>query len=209
MNSVAQSAIDTTGCIFALDSSDRAYITACAEVSKNREAIHGGLHSRAMFLASQPLSTTMRTVVRFLATGAYLGYTPLAPGTAGSVLGLILGKLIAPFWVHSAAAFVMLFAVLFAGACLVAGAAEKLYGEHDASIIVIDEVFGMVAAMCFNPTGWIALLAAFALFRVFDIVKPWPAHRFDRMSGGVGVMLDDLAAGIYANLVLQIVRRLI
>jgi len=154
-------------------------------------------------------ATAMRTLVTFLATGAYLGYVPLIPGTAGSVLGLILGKLLAPLWVHSPAAFLMLFGVLFAGACLVAGAAEKLYGEHDASTIVIDEVFGMVAAMCFNPTGWVALLTAFALFRFFDIVKPWPASYFDRMNGGAGVMLDDLAAGIYANLVLQIVRRLI
>ena len=151
----------------------------------------------------------MRTFVTFLATGAYLGYAPLVPGTFGSVLGLILGRLIAPLWVHSPSAFVMLFGVLFVAACFVAGSAEKFYGEHDASIIVIDEIFGMIAAMCFNPTGWVALLAAFALFRIFDIVKPWPAHRFDRMHGGAGVMLDDLVAGIYANLVLQIVRRLI
>jgi phosphatidylglycerophosphatase A len=151
----------------------------------------------------------MRTFVTFLATGAYLGYAPLAPGTFGSVLGLILSLLITPVWVHSPSAFLMLFGVLFVGACFVAGFAEKLHGEHDASIIVIDEIFGMIAAMCFNPITWVVLLAAFALFRVFDIVKPWPAHRFDRMNGGAGVMLDDLVAGIYANLVLQIVRRLI
>ena len=154
-------------------------------------------------------ATLMRTLVMFLATAAYLGYVPLFPGTAGSVLGLILGKLLAPLWVHSPAAFLMLFSVFFIGACLIAGSAEKLCGEHDASMIVIDEVFGMVAAMCFNPTGWVTLLAAFALFRLFDIVKPWPARYFDRMSGGAGVMLDDLAAGIYANLVLQVIRRLI
>jgi phosphatidylglycerophosphatase A len=151
----------------------------------------------------------MRKLVTFLATGAYLGYVPLLPGTAGSVLGLVLAVLLAPLWLRSPAAFLMLFGVLFIGACLIAGSAEKHCGEHDASMIVIDEVFGMVAAMCFNPTSRGALLAAFALFRVFDIVKPWPASYFDRMSGGAGVMLDDLAAGIYANLVLQIVRRLI
>ena len=154
-------------------------------------------------------ATAMRTLITFLATGAGLGYVPLLPGTAGSVLGLMLGLLLAPLWIHSPAAFLMLFGVLFTGACLVAGAAEKLFSEHDASLIVIDEIFGMVAAMCFNPTGWVTLLTAFALFRLFDIVKPWPASYFDRMSGGAGVMLDDLAAGIYANLVLQIVRRLI
>jgi phosphatidylglycerophosphatase A len=150
----------------------------------------------------------MRNVVTFLATGAYLGYVPLLPGTAGSVLGLILAVLLAPLWIHWPAAFLMLFGVLFVGACCVAGSAEKLFVDHDASRIVIDEVFGMVAALCFNPTVWLALLTAFALFRLFDIVKPWPASYFDRMSGGAGVMLDDLAAGVYANLVLQIARRL-
>ena len=89
----------------------------------------------------------MRTLVTFLATGAGLGYVPLLPGTAGAVLGLVLGLLLAPLWRHSPAAFLMLFVVLFTGACWIAGAAEKLYSEHDASIIVIDEIFGMVAAL--------------------------------------------------------------
>lgn len=151
----------------------------------------------------------MRTLVTFLATAAYLGYVPAIPGTAGALLGLLIAWMLAPLWIKSPAAFLMLYGVVFAGACLVAGAAEHQYGERDSSKIVIDEVLGMIAAICFNPTGWGPMLGAFALFRLFDIVKPWPASYFDRMSGGGGVMLDDLAAGIYANLVLQVVRRLV
>jgi phosphatidylglycerophosphatase A len=149
----------------------------------------------------------MRALITFLATGAYAGYVPIAPGTAGSVLGLILGELVfAPIWTRSPAAFLMLFAVLFVGGSLVAGSAERNSGRRDDSHIVIDEIFGMIAALFLIPGGWPWLIAAFALFRVLDIVKPWPASYFDAMHGGAGVMLDDLAAGIYVNLALQILR---
>lgn len=152
----------------------------------------------------------MRALITFFATGAYVGYVPVAPGTAGSVLGLLLAKfLCASLWTRSPAAFVMLFAILFIGACLIAGAAEKHSGEHDSSHIVIDEIFGMIAALFLNPVGWIWIMAGFGLFRAFDVIKPWPASYFDRMSGGAGVMLDDLAAGIYANLVLQVASRVL
>ncbi len=152
----------------------------------------------------------MRALITFFATGAYVGYVPIAPGTAGSVLGLLLAKfLCAPLWTRSPAAFVMLFVVLFIGACLVADAAETYSGEHDSSRIVIDEIFGMTATLFLNPSGWIWILAGFALFRAFDVIKPWPASYFDRMRGGTGVMLDDLAAGIYANLVLQVASRVL
>jgi phosphatidylglycerophosphatase A len=155
------------------------------------------------------LVSAMRTLVTFLATGAYLGYVPLIPGTAGSVLGLILARFLMPVWRAWPASFAMLFILLFVAGCAIAGAAEKLFDRHDASTIVIDEVFGMIAALAFNPTGWLALAVAFVSFRLFDVLKPWPASYFDRMRGGGGVMLDDLAAGIYANLVLQILRRLL
>lgn len=152
----------------------------------------------------------MRALIFFLATGAYSGYVPLIPGTAGSVVGVILARfLCAPLWMRSPAGFVMLFAVLFIGACLVAGTAEKYSGEHDSSRIVLDEIFGMVAVLFLNPPGWLWIVAGFVLFRAFDVTKPWPASYFDAMSGGAGVMLDDLAAGIYANLVLQVAWRVL
>jgi phosphatidylglycerophosphatase A len=151
----------------------------------------------------------MRTLITFIATGAYAGYVPFVPGTVGSIVGVMLGLLLIPVWNRSPAAFLMLFTVVFTAACRIAGAAEKLAGEHDSSTIVIDEIFGMIAAMFLIPAGWLWLLTAFALFRILDVVKPWPASFFDRMHGGAGVMLDDLISGIYANLVLQLVRRLI
>lgn len=152
----------------------------------------------------------MRALITFLATGAYTGHVPLAPGTAGSVLGLILGELIfAPIWTRSPAAFMLLFAVLFVGGCVVAGSAEHNSGRHDDSHIVIDEIFGMIAALFLIPSGWPWLIAAFALFRLLDVIKPWPASHFDTRDGGAGVMLDDLVAGIYANLALQILRRIV
>lgn len=152
----------------------------------------------------------MRSLVTFLATGAYTGYVPVTPGTAGSALGLLIGEWwCAPLWRRSPAAFLMLFGVLFVAACYVAGEAEKQAGAHDASSIVIDEIFGMVAAMFLLPAGWRWLLATFVLFRAFDVLKPWPASYFDRMNGGAGVMLDDLVAAVYANLTLQLLYRIV
>jgi phosphatidylglycerophosphatase A len=96
----------------------------------------------------------MRALITFLATGAYAGYVPTAPGTAGSVLGLILAELIFyPIWTRSPAAFLMLFAVLFVGGCLIAGSAERDIGRHDDSQIVIDEIFGMITALFLIPSG--------------------------------------------------------
>jgi phosphatidylglycerophosphatase A len=153
----------------------------------------------------------MRQLVIFLATGAYSGYAPVAPGTAGSIVGLFAGYFVfAPIWRYSPAAFLMVFMVVFAVACGIAGSAERIFAEHDSSRIVIDEILGMAATMFLNPTGWVALVAGFALFRIFDIIKPFPARFLERnVPRGAGVMLDDLAAAIYANLVLQAARRLL
>lgn len=157
----------------------------------------------------------MRSVTRgiliFLATGAGSGYAPIAPGTAGSVVGLALAYFVlAPVWRVYPLGFALCFGIAFIGGCGVAGAAERILGEHDSSKIVLDEIFGMVAAMFLNPLGAIWVGASFVIFRFFDILKPFPASYFDRrVGGGAGVMLDDLAAGIYANLVLQAARRLL
>ncbi len=152
----------------------------------------------------------MHPLVRFLATGAYTGYVPVAPGTAGSIVGLIIGEVfLAPVWVRSPSVFLLLFALLFAGGCIVAGQAESATGNHDDSQIVIDEVFGMIAALFLIPSGWLWLIVAFALFRALDVIKPWPASYFDSMHGGGGIMLDDLVAGLYVNLTLQIVHRIL
>ena len=161
-------------------------------------------------MVARPGNTpAMRQLIIFIATGAWTGYAPFAPGTFGSIVGLLIGYLVAPVWRHSPAAFLMGFAIAFALACAIAGRAEKMLGEHDSSKIVLDEVLGMVATMFMNPVTWISLAAGFALFRILDIIKPFPASLIDRrVRGGAGVMLDDMAAAIYANLVLQAARRL-
>jgi phosphatidylglycerophosphatase A len=148
----------------------------------------------------------MRQVIIFLATGAYTGYSPVAPGTAGSVVGLIIGYFFcAPMWQQEPMIFAAILAAAYVPACLIAGRAEEIFGEHDSSKIVLDEVLGMIATMFLNPITWLSLLGGFLLFRIFDIVKPFPASLIDRkMPGGPGVMLDDLFSGIYANIVLRI-----
>jgi phosphatidylglycerophosphatase A len=158
----------------------------------------------------------MRQLLVFIATGAWSGYAPFAPGTFGSIVGLVASCLIcAPIWRRSPVAFLLIFAIVFVLGCWIAGRAELILGEHDSSKIVLDEVLGMVATMFLNPTGMnrtglISLAAGFALFRIFDIIKPFPASLIDRrVRGGTGVMLDDMAAAVYANLVLQVARRVL
>jgi phosphatidylglycerophosphatase A len=150
-----------------------------------------------------------RALVVFLASGALVGYTPVIPGTAGSLLGLLLVRTaISSIWQRSPITFLLLFGVAFVVASRVADRAERIFGEADSPAIVIDEVLGMIATMFGNPVSWPWLIAGFTLFRLFDIIKPWPASRFDHMRGGAGVMLDDLAAAFYANLTLRTLRLL-
>ncbi len=150
----------------------------------------------------------MRDLILFLATGLYSGYAPYAPGTAGSVVGVVLvWAITAPLAQRSPLGAALLIAALFAAGCWIAGRAEEILGQRDSPHIVIDEIVGMAVTMYLNPASWPALGAGFALFRLFDIVKLEPARVIDRrMRGGVAVMLDDVAAAIYANLVLHALR---
>ena len=157
-----------------------------------------------------PMTGKRQALITFVATGAFTGYTPLAPGSAGSVLGLLLAKFAAaPLWRHLPAGSLILFGVVFILSCGIADRAERIFGQPDSPMIVLDEVLGMIATMFGNPAGWTWLIVGFSLFRVFDIIKPWPASWFDKMQGGAGLMLDDLAAAVYANITLQVLRRLI
>jgi phosphatidylglycerophosphatase A len=153
----------------------------------------------------------MRSLIILLATGIYSGYFPIAPGTAGSVVGLAVIWLgFGPLWMHSPGLCLIVFAAAFAVSCWISDRAETIFDHHDDSRIVIDEVLGMAATMFGNPLtfGWMML--GFLLFRVADVVKPWPAGLIDRrMRNGAGVMLDDLAAAIYANIVLRVIVRLL
>lgn len=141
-----------------------------------------------------------------LSTCFGLGYIPFAPGTFGSLaafgLYLLLPKLLfegSARYISTAA--VLLFALLFVP---VVRRAERLLGE-DSPKIVIDEVFGYLLAVMFLPKTFMIGLWAFILFRVFDIAKPFPINRSQAIGKGFGVMIDDLLAGLYANILLQFI----
>jgi len=153
----------------------------------------------------------MKTLITLIATGGYVGYIPFAPGTFGSLEGLLFGWLVfAPIAQRSPSLAIALFIVLFLAGCWIAGRAERIFARHDSSRIVIDEILGMAAATFLLPIRWPWMLGAFGLFRLLDIMKPFPASLIDReLHGRVGVMLDDLAAAIYANLILQAALRLL
>jgi phosphatidylglycerophosphatase A len=137
----------------------------------------------------------------FVATVAYCGFSPVAPGTVGSAAGLIFYL---PVWYSgSPAVEVALIGALFAAGVWAGTTAERYFGGIDPGPIVIDEVVGMLITLAFIPVNLAGAIAGFLLFRVFDIIKPYPAGRLERLHGGFGVMADDAMAAVYANLSLR------
>ncbi len=150
----------------------------------------------------------MRGLILFLATGAYLGYAPVASGTVGSLAALPLIFASGALFAFSPVLHLLTLSALIGVACVLAGAAEGYLGEHDSGKIVIDEIVGFLCATAWFDLTLPRLLIAFALFRLFDILKPPPARYFDRqVAGGLGVVFDDVVAGLYANLVLRLLTR--
>jgi len=138
---------------------------------------------------------------RIIATGFYVGYAPIAPGTVGSLLGLFLYWLVPKSdSVYSLIVFVLLF---FVGVWS-ASEVEKESGK-DAKIIVIDEIVGMLITLTFFEKSLRGLAIGFVLFRLFDIIKLFPARLSERLPGGWGVMMDDVIAGIYSAIVLRLI----
>jgi len=138
----------------------------------------------------------MKTAAKILSTFFGLGLFPIAPGTLASAVVVLAYR----FVLHDLAwpLYILLLAVL-----LLAGtAASALYaaelGRPDPGRIVVDEVCGQLAALTLMPSGWIALALTFAFFRFFDIIKPWPIRRLEKLPGGWGIMADDIGAGLAA-----------
>lgn len=137
-----------------------------------------------------------------LAFGFGSGLAPVAPGTVGTLVAVPLYLLLAPLPLQ---AYLLAVAVLFLVGVPVCGAAARSLGVHDDRRIVFDEIVGLLVTMTMAPRGWAWLLAGFLLFRIFDVLKPWPIARVDRgVGGGFGIMLDDVLAGVYAAIVLQL-----
>jgi phosphatidylglycerophosphatase A len=144
------------------------------------------------------------SALRVCATGLWTGFFPIAPGTAGSLLAVALVP-----WLPLAP--LGMGALLLLGAAFLVGIpasarAEKEFGE-DGGPIVVDEVVGQWIALAGLAPSPIALVAGFVLFRLFDILKPFPARSLERVGGGLGVMLDDVVAGLYAAVALRLVLR--
>jgi phosphatidylglycerophosphatase A len=141
----------------------------------------------------------MRHLITMLATGCYIGYTPKAPGTAGSILGLCIIWSLAD---TSSLLYIILTIVLLILGIWVSGRAEIYFG-HDGSQIVIDEIIGVMITFVWIPLTVHTLIIGFILFRIMDIVKPFPADRAQKLPGGIGVVADDVIAAVYAHLLLQ------
>ncbi len=157
--------------------------------------------------ASRQSSVSARQITSsptlFLAFGFGAGLVPKAPGTAGTVVAIPIAVMLSalPFWVEVAVIIVMLIAGIW-----LCGRAADLLGVHDHSGIVWDEIVGYLIAVLFVPHSAIWWLLGFVFFRVFDIVKPWPIREMDhRIPGGLGIMLDDVAAGLFSALCLALI----
>lgn len=138
----------------------------------------------------------------FLATGGYVGKIPLAPGTMGSLVGLAIVYGVSKLSLPMAALITL---AIVSGAVWAADSAERQLRAKDPGCIVIDEIAGMCISMIGIPLTWTTGLAGFFLFRVLDITKPPPIRQLERrLSGGWGVVLDDVAAGIMVNVVLRL-----
>lgn len=144
----------------------------------------------------------MRRFILFLSSNAGLGYFPFAPGTVGTLAGIPAFYLLAHF---PAPLYAATWAGLLFLAFWSAGQAGKIYGVVDDGRIVIDELVGYLVTVAFLPFSWPAALLGFIFFRLFDIAKPPPASWFDRrLKNGYGVVLDDVAAGLYGALALRL-----
>lgn len=140
--------------------------------------------------------------VLFVATGCCAGYIPFAPGTIGTIVGLPLAFFLSGIKLTYILP-VILFFILFSIA--IAGHAEKILNQKDPGLIVIDEIAGIIITLACAPVNLAILAAGFFIFRFFDILKPFPIRWIEKkIPGGAGIVLDDVVAGIFSNIVLRI-----
>src|SRR5438552_6588865 len=143
----------------------------------------------------------MRRFSVFVCSFGYVGFFPIAPGTAGSAAAVVLYVLLRQLGETN---FELPLAMArFALGVWLGGTAEQALGSIDPGPVVLDEVLGMLLTLAFVPVNWAGLALGFVLFRALDIWKPFPADRLERLPGGLGMMADDAMAGVYANVLLQ------
>lgn len=144
---------------------------------------------------------TILSISKLLATGFYSGYSPIAPGTAGSLVGLAIYLI--PGFENTILLSVVIVLTFIIG-IFTSKQMEQALGE-DPPPVVIDEIVGMWISLLFLPKGFFIAVVAFFLFRIFDIIKPQPARLVEKFKNGWGIMLDDVVAGVYANIVTQLI----
>lgn len=141
--------------------------------------------------------------ILFVATGFFIGTVPFAPGTFGSLIGLPVCFLLSRLNLLQSVIYILVFILFAIG---IASAAEKILKQKDPGQIVIDEIAGLMVTFAGLPFNLKTALAGFVIFRVFDILKPFPIRILERrVGGGTGVVLDDVLAGVYGNLILRLV----
>jgi phosphatidylglycerophosphatase A len=141
--------------------------------------------------------------VLFVATGFFIGTVPFAPGTFGTLIGLPVCLLLSRLNFLQSVICILVFIPF---AIKIASAAEKILKQKDPGQIVIDEIAGLMVTFAGLPFDLKTVLAGFIIFRVLDILKPFPIRNLEkRVAGGSGVVLDDLLAGVYSNLILRLV----
>ncbi len=150
----------------------------------------------------------MRQIARVIGTWFFLGYFPKAPGTAGSLGAIAIAWLLHVYAGVPAAGFAVCAAILLAPSIWAAGRIAEDVGKKDPHIVVVDEVVGQWITLAGATTlNWKTWIAAFLLFRAFDIWKPPPVRQLEQVPGGAGIVLDDVMAGIYGAVVLYAIGR--
>jgi len=164
-----------------------------------------------MTMAAAPEATPHRTAWAWLA-GTFFGIGHLrpGPGTWASAVTMLLWyagarQLPQSFLVPAALAITVVVTLIGIPAATIV---ERECGRHDPGFVVIDEVAGQMLSLVAAPLRWKTLIAGFILFRVFDVLKPPPVHHLERLPGGTGIMLDDIGAGLYALIVVQVLLHL-
>ena len=143
----------------------------------------------------------MRRLAVFVCSFGYIGFFPIAPGTAGSAAGVVL--YLALHRLGATHFELPLGVALFALGVWLGADAEKALGSIDPGPVVIDEVMGMILTFALIPLNWTGIALGFVIFRALDVVKPFPAGRLEHLPGGLGMMADDAMAAVYANILLH------
>lgn len=138
-------------------------------------------------------------LVKLLSTWFHIGNAPAAQGTAASAAALLMAVICAPNLILYGLVTLVVTVVGF----MVSGRMEEIIKKKDPSCVVIDEVAGVMIAFFLLPMSWPVMITAFFLFRAFDMFKIYPVNKFEALSGGTGIMMDDVIAGLYTNIVMQ------